>query len=60
MDRGDKNRNANVGSGTIDYKPIFAAAKKSGMKRWYVEQETYPGEPIDSAEASAKYLKTIL
>jgi len=60
MDKNDKNRNADVGTGAIDYKSIFAAAKQSGMKRWYVEQETYPGEPIDSAGASAKYLKTIL
>lgn len=60
MDKADRNRNADVGTGSIDYKTIFTHAKQSGMKRWYVEQETYPGEPIDSAGASAKYLKTIL
>jgi sugar phosphate isomerase/epimerase len=60
MDKSDKMRNANVGTGTIDWKTIFANAKKSGMKHFYVEQETYPGAPIDSVGESIKYLKTIL
>ena len=57
MDKNDRNKNADVGTGSIDYKPIFAEAKLSGMKHWYVEQETYPGAPIDSAAASANFLK---
>lgn len=60
MDKSDKNRNANIGAGSIDFKALFAKAKLAGMKHWYVEQESYPGAPIDSVEASAKYLKTIL
>ena len=60
MDKADRNKNANVGTGSIDFKPIFAQAKLSGMKRWYVEHDTFPGEPIDSVEADAKYLKSIL
>jgi sugar phosphate isomerase/epimerase len=60
MDKMDRNRNADIGMGSIDYKSILAQAKLAGMKRWYVEQETYPGDPINSVEASAKYLKTIL
>src|SRR6187402_1779856 len=59
MDKADRNRNANVGTGAIDFKPIFAKAKLSGLKNWYVEQETYPGTPIDSVEACAKFLKTM-
>jgi sugar phosphate isomerase/epimerase len=59
MDKNDRNKNADIGSGAIDYKPIFAKAKLSGMKHWYVEQETYPGEPIDSVAASAKFLKNL-
>lgn len=59
MDKNDRTKNADIGTGTIDYKPIFAQAKLSGMKHWYVEQETYPGDPIDSVAASAKFLKTI-
>jgi sugar phosphate isomerase/epimerase len=60
MDKSDKNKNADIGSGSIDFKPIFAKAKQSGMKHFYIEQESYPGEPIKSVEASAKYMKTIL
>ncbi|HEX6224749.1 MAG TPA: sugar phosphate isomerase/epimerase [Chryseolinea sp.] len=57
MDKNDPSKNANVGSGSIDYKSIFAKAKLSGMKHWYVEYDTFPGDPIDSAGESAKYLK---
>jgi sugar phosphate isomerase/epimerase len=60
MDKTDKMRNADVGTGTIDWKAIFAKAKQSGMKHFYIEQETYPGAPIDSIENCIKYLKTIL
>ena len=59
MDKNDRTKNADIGTGSIDYKAIFAQAKLSGMKHWYVEQETYPGDPIDSVAASAKFLKTI-
>lgn len=60
MAKDDKNKNADIGSGSIDFKPIFAKAKLSGLKHAYVEQESYPGAPIKSVEVSAKYLKTIL
>jgi sugar phosphate isomerase/epimerase len=59
MDKTDGSKNADVGSGSIDYKSIFAKAKLSGMKHWYVEYDTFPGAPIDSAAASAKYLKSL-
>jgi sugar phosphate isomerase/epimerase len=60
MDKADRSKNADVGTGSIDWKAIFAKAKVSGLQYYYVEQESYPGAPIDSAAASAKYLKTIL
>lgn len=60
MDKADKMRNADVGTGTIDFKALFAKAKQSGLKHFYVEQESYPAAPIASVEASAKYLKSIL
>ena len=60
MSKNNKDENADVGTGSIDYQKIFAEAKKSGMKHWYVEQESYPGKPIDSVAASAKYLNSIL
>ncbi|MFZ6012407.1 MAG: TIM barrel protein [Bacteroidota bacterium] len=60
MHKSDRDRNADVGTGSIDFKSIFAQAKISGLKHFYVEQETYPGDPMDSVGASAKNLKTIL
>ncbi|HYF68490.1 MAG TPA: sugar phosphate isomerase/epimerase [Ohtaekwangia sp.] len=57
MDKSDRNKNADVGTGSIDFKSIFAKAKLSGMKHYYVEQESYPGEPIDSAKKCADYMK---
>lgn len=60
MDKNDRDKNADIGTGSIDYKPIFAQAKNAGMEHWYVEQESYPGDPMDSVGASAEYLKTLL
>ena len=60
MDKADKNRNADVGTGTIDWKKIFAASKKSGMKHFYIEQETYPGTSTDSIKNSIKNLLGIV
>jgi len=60
MDKADQDKNADVGTGSIDYKPIFAQAEKAGMEHWYVEQESYPGDPMDSVGASAQFLKTLL
>lgn len=57
MDKNDRDRNADIGTGSIDFKPIFAKAGKAGMKHWYVEQETYPGDPMESVAASAKFMK---
>jgi len=59
MDKNNQDRNADIGTGSIDYKALFAKAKQSGMKHWYVEQESYPGEPIESVGASAHFLKTL-
>jgi sugar phosphate isomerase/epimerase len=59
MDKNNKDKNANVGAGTIDFKQIFTKAKQSGMKHWYVEHDTYPAAPIDSVQADAAYLKTL-
>jgi sugar phosphate isomerase/epimerase len=60
MDKANNDNNADVGTGTINWKPIFAQAKKSGMKHYYIEQETYPVDPMSSAKKSIEYLKTIV
>lgn len=59
MDKSDNNRNADIGTGTIDFKSIFAKADQSGMQHFYIEQETYPGLPIDSVKNSIDNLKNI-
>lgn len=60
MDKSDPARNADVGTGSIDFKKIFARAKKAGLKKFFVEQESYPSTPIESTRKSIEYLKTIL
>ena len=60
MDKLNKENNADVGTGTIDYKALFANVRKSGMKRFFMEQETYPSSPMESTKKSIEYLKTII
>jgi sugar phosphate isomerase/epimerase len=60
MDKNAPDNNADVGTGTIDWKAIFAQAKKSGMKHYYIEQESYPVDPMTSAKNSIDFLKTIV
>jgi sugar phosphate isomerase/epimerase len=60
MDKADKERNADVGTGSIDFTALFANAKKSGMKHFFMEQETYPSNPMESTKKSIEYLKSIL
>lgn len=59
MDKGAPDKNADIGSGSIDFKKLFTFADQAGMKHWYVEQETYPVDPMTSAKNSIDYLKTI-
>ena len=60
MDKANNERNADVGTGTIDFKNLFTKAKQSGMKKFFVEQETYPSTPMESTKNSINYTKTIL
>jgi len=59
MDKAAPEKNADIGSGSIDFKKLFTHAEEAGMKHWYVEQETYPVDPMTSAKNSIDYLKTI-
>lgn len=61
MDKTDRKLNAEVGTGSIDFKSIFAQAKLSGMKHFYVEHETnYKPNPLASVGASCAYIKANL
>lgn len=46
-----------VGNGSIDFKKIFAQAKKSGLDYFFVEQDSTPGNPYDSITQSINYIK---
>jgi sugar phosphate isomerase/epimerase len=49
-----------LGKGTIDYQPIFAAAKKVGIKHYFVEQEEFDGDPMQELTADYQYLHALL
>lgn len=58
MDKTDPSLNAEVGTGSINFKPIFAEAQLSGMKHFFVEHETnYKPNPMGSVTASCAYIK---
>ena len=47
-----------VGSGTIDWKRIFAQSEKGGIKHYIVEHD-HPKQPIESIRASYEYLSKL-
>jgi sugar phosphate isomerase/epimerase len=50
---------APVGKGTIDWKRIFEAAPKGGLKYYFVEQDYCEGSPLDAIKVSYDYLKNL-
>jgi sugar phosphate isomerase/epimerase len=56
MDKQDKTRNTEVGSGSLDYQKILKAAKANGMKHYLVEQEYFARPSIESMRISYDYL----
>jgi sugar phosphate isomerase/epimerase len=60
MDKTDSKLNTEVGSGSIDFKKIFAVTKSEGVKYYIVEQENYKIDPYVSIAQSNKYLREIL
>lgn len=60
MDREQRNRNADVGSGSIDFKKIFAQRKQAGLKHFFLEQETFANPLEQSIKNGYSYLKTII
>ncbi|HZG24792.1 MAG TPA: sugar phosphate isomerase/epimerase, partial [Chitinophagaceae bacterium] len=60
MDKEKTNRNTEIGNGSIDFKKIFANAKLSGMKYFYMEQENFDMDPNESIKKSASYIRQTL
>jgi len=54
-------RGAELGHGTVDYKPIFAAAGKAGLRHYFVEQEGPFARmsPLEAAQVDCDYLRAI-
>ena len=52
---------AELGRGTVDYKPIFAAAAQAGLQHYFVEQEgPFPRmSPLEAAKVDFDYLHSI-
>jgi len=48
-----------VGQGMIDFKKIFAAGQKAGVKHYFVEQDETPASPFSSIKLSMDYLKRL-
>ncbi len=48
-----------VGQGTIDFKKILAAARKAGVRHYFVEQDETPASPFSSIKLSIDYLKRL-
>jgi sugar phosphate isomerase/epimerase len=49
---------ANVGAGSIDWKRVFAAAEKGGVKHFIVEHDA-PKAPLDDMAASFNYVRDL-
>jgi sugar phosphate isomerase/epimerase len=56
-DKTNNDLNTEVGSGTIDFKPLFAAAKQSGMVHFFVEQENnFASNSFESIKTSCDFI----
>lgn len=61
MDKANKDANAEIGQGSIDFKSIFAEAKLSGAKHFFVEHETnYKPNELGSIKTSFDYVSNTL
>ncbi len=60
MDKNNKDKQTEIGNGSIDFKAIFNKQKKSGLEHFFVEQENYDISPYDSVEKNIKYVKANL
>ncbi|RYE17424.1 MAG: hypothetical protein EOP51_23925 [Sphingobacteriales bacterium] len=60
-DKNNINLNTEIGKGSIDFKAIFAKAKKAGVKHFIVEQENFTNiDPYVSIAQSSAYVKNNL
>lgn len=60
MDKQNPKLNTEVGTGSVNFKQIFAKAKLAGIKHYIVEQENFKIDPFVSITQSCKYLRNVL
>jgi sugar phosphate isomerase/epimerase len=48
-----------VGSGSLDFPSILAAARAAGVRHYFVEQDQTPADPIDSLRKSYVFLTSL-
>jgi sugar phosphate isomerase/epimerase len=49
-----------VGTGTIDWKAVLAAAERAGVKHYFVEQDSIEEDPLESIAISYRNLRPLL
>ena len=60
MDKSDPKKQVDFGTGRIDYKSLFAQAKLSGLKHFYIEQEQYPVSSLESIKSCIGNFKKMM
>ena len=60
MEKADRELNANVGTGSIDFVALFKHKDHAGMKHFFIEQEDYPVSPMESIKISFDNLNKML
>lgn len=48
-----------VGAGSLDFKRILTKAQKTGVDKYFVEQDQTPGDPVDSLKLSFENLRKL-
>ena len=59
MDKTEQRATTEIGQGTIDFPGLFEMKRKSGMKYYFVEQEEFKMDMVESITMSYKYLSTL-
>ncbi len=59
MANDEKRESTEIGNGIIDFPAIFNEKSLSGMKYYFVEQEAFTIDPMESVEMSFNYLKNL-
>ncbi|QOI98075.1 MAG: sugar phosphate isomerase/epimerase [Flammeovirgaceae bacterium] len=60
MHKDDPTKNADLGTGSINFAEIFKLRQQSGLKHFFVEQETYDVSSLESVKNNYNYLKEIV